>query len=142
MTSESLMLDVAPNVYGRDCRCDVGGMVPFGPLVVRQQKLLGWSQQRYSQMQALQGIGIFLKPPFFFGLRSAAFHGPAILRLSSVYHISSSIIVSVGYRHPHPLILLHNSPPSIVATSNDSYIHANKLQDRFIGLNALLSCVQ
>ncbi len=62
------MLDVAPNVYGRDCRCDVGGMVPFGPLVVRQQKLLGWSQQRYSQMQALQGIGIFLNTPIIISL--------------------------------------------------------------------------
>ena len=87
---------------GRDGHCDVGGMVPFGPLVVRQQKFLGGRNNVISQMQALQGLVIFLKPPFFFGLRSAAFHGPAILRLSSVCHISSSIIVSVGYRHPHP----------------------------------------
>jgi len=84
---------------GRDGHCDVGGMVPFGPLVVRQQKFLGGRNNVISQMQ---GFGIFLKPHIFFGLRLAAFHGSAILRLSSVYHISSSIIVSVGYRHPHP----------------------------------------
>jgi CHAT domain-containing protein len=96
------------------------GMDPFGQLVVQQRKLLDEREELILQIQALPGLESFLKPPSFDNLRSAALNGPVIIINHSVWN--SDII-----------ILLQNSPPSRIATSDDFYARANKLQDRLLG---------
>jgi len=116
---ETLTLAISPssNVDGRDS--DVDGMDPFGHLVVQQRKLLDDREKLISQIQALPGFDTFLKPPSFDTLRSAARHGPIIIINHSRWR--SDII-----------IVLHNSPPSLIDTSEDFYSRAIKLQDELL----------
>jgi CHAT domain-containing protein len=118
---ETVTLAISPksiNVDGRDS--DVDGMDPFGHLVVRQRKLLDDREKLISQIQALPGLDTFLKPPSFDTLRSAARHGPVIIINHSRWR--SDII-----------IVLHNSPPSLIDTSDDFYDRAIELQDELLG---------
>ena len=98
----------------------LGGMDPYGHSVIRKQKLLDDREKLISQIQALSGFDTFLKPPSFDTLRSAASRGPVIIINHSKWR--SDI-----------LILLHNSPPSLIPTSDDFYLRANKLQDQLLG---------
>ncbi|KAH9956961.1 CHAT domain-containing protein [Russula compacta] len=63
--------------------------------------------------------GLFLIPPSFDTLRSAARGGPVILINHSIWR--SDII-----------ILLHDSPPSLIPTSVDFYDHAKRLHDKLL----------
>jgi len=117
---EVLTLTPAQNNYG-DCEEEgVEGMDPFGRLVVRQQGLLDDRDKLISQIRARKGLESFLKPPTFDNLRSAAVRGPVIV----INHCRwrSDII-----------ILLHDSPPSLIPTANDFYERANKLRDQLLG---------
>jgi len=96
------------------------GMDPYGDSVTRKQKLLEEREKLITQIKALPGLDTFLKPPSFDTLRSAASHGPVI-------------IISHSKWRSDILILLHNSPPSLIPTSDDFYIRANKLQDQLLG---------
>jgi CHAT domain-containing protein len=102
---------------GRDG--DLEGMDPFGHLVVRQRKLLDDRNKLISQIQALPGLDTFLTPPSFDTLRSAASHGPVII----INHCEwrSDIV-----------ILCHNSPPSLITTSNNFYARAINFQDQLL----------
>jgi CHAT domain-containing protein len=102
---------------GRDGNLE--GMDPFGHLVIRQRKLLDDRNKLVSQIQALPGLDTFLTPPSFDTLCSAASHGPVII----INHCEwrSDII-----------ILCHNSPPSLITTSNNFYARAIKLQDQLL----------
>jgi len=95
-------------------------MHPFGHLVLRQRNLLDDREMLISQIQALPGFETFLKPPSFDNLRSASLHGPVII----INHCKwrSDIV-----------ILLHNSPPSLIPTSDDFYARANNSQDQLWG---------
>ena len=93
------------------------GMDSYGHSVIRKQKLLDDREDLITQIRALSGFDTFLKPPSFDILRSAASHGPVI-------------IISHSEWRSDILILLHNSPPSLIPTSGDFYDHANKLQDQ------------
>jgi CHAT domain-containing protein len=117
---ETLTLAISPssNVDGRDG--DVEGTDPFGNLVVRHRKLFDDREKLISQIQALPGFDTFLKPPPFDTLRSAARHGPVIMINHSQWR--SDII-----------IILHNSPPSLIDTSGDFYARGIKLQDQLLG---------
>jgi len=117
---ETVTLAISPssNVDGRDS--DVEGMDSFGHLVVRQRKLLDDREKLISQIQALPGFDTFLNPPSFDTLRSAARHGPVIIINHSQWR--SDII-----------IVLHNSPPSLIHTSEDFHDRAIKLQDELLG---------
>jgi len=117
---ETLTLAISPstNVDNRDS--DVEGMDPFGHLVVRQRKLLDDREKLISQIQALPGFDTFLKPPSFDTLRSAALHGPVI-------------IINHSWWRSDIIIVLHNSPPSLIDTSDDFYDRAIKLQDELLG---------
>src|SRR5947208_14830712 len=95
-------------------------MDPYGHSVIRKQKLLDDRKKLITQIQALSGFDTFLKPPSFDTLRSTASHGPVI------------IINHCGWRSDI-LVLLHNSPPSLIPTSDDFYTRANKLQDQLLG---------
>ena len=99
---------------------DLERMDPYGHGVIRKQKLLDDREKLISQIQGLSGFDTFLKPPPFDTLRSTASHGPVI-------------IISHCEWRSDILILLHNSPPSLITTSDDFYIRANKLRDKLLG---------
>jgi CHAT domain-containing protein len=118
---EMLAFTLSPNhhVDGGDFDEGNEGMDLFGHLVVRKRKLLGDREKLVSEIQSLPGLDAFLKPPSFETLRSAASHGPVIIINHSRWR--SDIV-----------ILLHNSPPSLVPTSGDFYDRATELQDRLL----------
>ena len=96
------------------------GMDAFGHLVMRQQRLLDEREKLILKIQALPGCETFLKPHSYDTLCGAACHGPIIIINHSEWR--SDIV-----------ILLHDSPPSLMTTSDDFYDRANKLQDRLLG---------
>jgi CHAT domain-containing protein len=96
-----------------------GGMDPFGHLVVKQRKLLGERDRVISQVRTLSGFEGFLTAPSFDTLRSAASRGPVI------------IINHCKWRS-NILILLHESPPSNITTTDDFYERALGLGDRLV----------
>ena len=93
------------------------GMDPFDHLVVKQRKLLGERDRVISQVRTLSGFEGFLTAPSFDTLRSAASRGPVI------------IINHCKWRS-NILILLHESPPSNITTTDDFYEQALGLGDR------------
>jgi CHAT domain-containing protein len=112
----TLALSLNNNVDGNN---DIEGMDPYGHGVIRKRELLDDREKLITQIQALSGFDTFLKPPSFDTLRSAASHGPVV------------IINHCEWRSDI-LILLHDSPPSLIPTSDDFYIRANKLQDQLL----------
>jgi hypothetical protein len=114
----TLIISSKSNVDGRDS--DIDAVDPFGHHVVRQRKLLDDREKLILQIRALPGLDTFLKPPSFESLRSAARHGPVIIINHSMWR--SDII-----------ILHHNSPPSLITTSDDFYVRANDLQAQLVG---------
>jgi hypothetical protein len=94
-------------------------MDPFGRLVVKQQALVEEREKLASQIQSLPGFEGFLKGPSFGYLRSAAVHGPVVVINHCVWR--SDII-----------ILLHDSPPSIITTTDDFYNRVIELRDRLV----------
>jgi len=96
------------------------GMDPYGHTVMRKRKLLDDREKLITQIQALSGFDTFLKPPSFDTLRSAASHGPVI-------------VISHCKWQSDIIIILHNSPPSLIPTSDDFYIRASELQDQLLG---------
>ena len=117
---ETLTLALSPNNNVDDGDNDVEGIGSFGHLVARQQGLLGDREKLISEIQALPGFATFLKPPSFDTLHSAASHGPVI-------------IINHSRWRSDILILLRDSPPSLIPTSDDFYERANKLQDQLLG---------
>ncbi|KAI0283882.1 CHAT domain-containing protein [Russula brevipes] len=92
-------------------------MDPFGRLVVKQRKLLDERSGLVAQIQALPGLESFLMAPSFDTLRSAAARGPVII----INHCEwrSDII-----------ILLRDSPPSLIPVTEDFYSRAEEMRDR------------
>ena len=113
----TMALSLSNDVDGNN---DLEGIDPYSHTVVRKQKLLEDCEKLIMQIQALSGFDTFLKPPTFNSLRSAASHGPVIM----ISHCNWQLDI---------LILLHNSPPSLIPTSDNFYICANTLQDRLLG---------
>ncbi|KAI0003226.1 hypothetical protein BJV74DRAFT_948798 [Russula compacta] len=71
-------------------------------------------------IQAKPDFETFLDAPSSDNLRSAAVRGPVIM----INHCEWRSDI---------LILLHNSPPSLIPTTNDFYGHANHLRDQLLG---------
>ena len=113
----TMALSLDNNVDGNNI---LEGMDPYGHSVIRKQKLLDEREKLITQIQALSGFDTFLKPPSFDTLRSAASHGPVI-------------IISHCRWRSDIIILLHDSPPSLIPTSDGFYSRANKLQGRLLG---------
>ncbi|KAI0283884.1 CHAT domain-containing protein [Russula brevipes] len=92
-------------------------MDPFGRLVVKQRKLWDERKSLIVQIQALPGFERFLMAPSFDTLRSAAARGPVII----INHCRwrSDII-----------IVLHDSPPSLIPLTEDFYSRAEELRDQ------------
>jgi CHAT domain-containing protein len=96
-----------------------GGMDPFGRRVVKQQKLLEERDELISQIRASPDLNNFLMVPSFDTLRSAASGGPVTIINHSKWR--SDI-----------LILFYDSPPSLLATTDDFYDRAIELSDRLV----------
>ncbi|KAH9970655.1 CHAT domain-containing protein [Russula compacta] len=94
-------------------------MEPFGRLVVEQRKLVAERDKLISQIRAQPGFDTFLIPPSFDTLRSAAACGPVILINHSEWR--SDIV-----------IILHDSPPSLIPSSDDFYDRAKELHDKLL----------
>ncbi|KAH9052213.1 CHAT domain-containing protein [Lactarius vividus] len=90
---------------------------PFGRLLLKQRMLLKERNNLISQIRALPGFGSFLTSPSFGALRFAASCGPVI------------IINHTGWRSDI-LILLHNTPPSLISTPPDFYNRTDALQKK------------
>ena len=96
---------------------DYRAVDPFGHLILKQTSLLKQRDKIISQIQTLPGFHGFLRSPSFDALRSAASSGPVIMINHSRWR--SDI-----------LILLHNTPPSLIPTTDDFFGRANALNDK------------
>jgi len=122
---EELITSVAPDASGTIETDDSGssglrGMDPFGRLVTRQRKLLDGRDALILQIQHFPGFENFLKAASYDTLRSAASCGPVI------------IINQCEWRSDI-LILLHNSPPSLIPMGSDFNDRATILKNRLLG---------
>jgi len=117
---EVLTLTFAQNNYGDDGEEVLEGMDPFGRLVLRQRELSDDRDKLISQIRARKGLESFLKPLSFDDLRFAAVLGPVIM------------INHCGWRSDI-IILLYDSPPSLISTADDFYDRANKLRYQLLG---------
>ena len=91
----------------------------FGCLLMKQRRLLKERNNLISQIQALPGFDNFLASPSFDALRSAASSGPVIIINHSEWR--SDI-----------LILLHNTSPILIPTSDDFYSRTTALTDKLL----------
>ena len=107
----------SPVVWMEDNRVSVGkGMDPSRRLGEEQRKLYEERGRLISPIRTQPGFETFLIPPSFDTLRSAAAGGPVILINHSEWR--SDII-----------ILLHDSPPSLIPTSHNFYDQAKRLHE-------------
>ena len=114
-------LTVSPYAQMNDDNAEgLDGMDPFSRLVVKQRKLLEERNGIITQIQALPGLDQFLMSPSFETFRSAAGHGPVIIINHSEWR--SDII-----------ILIHDSPPSLIHMTADFYSRANRMRDELLG---------
>ncbi len=111
---EKITFAFPPNDSVRSGDDDIESMDPFGQLVVQQRRLLDDREKLVSQIQALPGFDTFLMSLSFDTLRSAACRGPVIIINHSKWRCDI-------------LILLHNTLPSLIPTSDDFYERANNL---------------
>ena len=116
---ETLTLTISANRNGDGPGGNFMGMDPFGQLVVQQRKLLDDRSKLILQIRSLPGFETFLKSPSFDNLHSAAARGPVIIINHSRWR--SDII-----------ILLHDSPPSLIPTADDFYNRAVNLRDQLL----------
>ncbi|KAI0246142.1 CHAT domain-containing protein [Lactifluus subvellereus] len=94
-----------------------GGTDAFGQFLKKQRKLLDERDTLTSHIQGLPGFEDFLKTPSFDTLRAAASRGPVI------------IVIHCEWRSDI-LVVLQDSPPSLITTANDFYHKANELAYR------------
>jgi CHAT domain-containing protein len=92
---------------------------PFGRLVMKQRKLLKERNKLVSQIQVLPGFDNFLTSLSFDTLRFSASSGPVIVINHSTWR--SDI-----------LILLPDSPPSLISTPENFFVRANTLKDELL----------
>ena len=94
-------------------------MDAIGRLVVKQRALVAERDTLISQIQSLPGFDTFLTTPSFDTLRSAAKHGPVV------------IINHTRWRSDI-LILLLDSPPSLIPMPDNFYERAKNLKDQLL----------
>jgi hypothetical protein len=113
---EMLTLKISPNSNGSGREGGPVGMDPFGHLVVQRRKLLDDRNKLISRIQDLPGFETFMKSPSFDKLHFAAARGPVL-------------IINLCRWRSNILIILHDSPPSLIPTPDDFYDRANNLRD-------------
>ena len=95
------------------------GVGPFGHLLVKQRKLLKEREKLISQIRVLPDFDNFLTSPSFDTLRSAASSGPIIIINHSIWRCDI-------------LIILHDSLPSLIPTSDDFFVRAKTLKNELL----------
>jgi tetratricopeptide (TPR) repeat protein len=121
---ESVTMSVAQSESGEigDIGTGAGrreGMDSIGHLVTTQRKLLEERDTLISHIQSLPGFQNFLKPPSFDVLNAAAVHGPVI-------------IINQSRFSSHIILLLEDSPPSVISTPSNLHDRANRLKDELL----------
>jgi CHAT domain-containing protein len=96
-----------------------GRMDPFGRLVTKQRKLTEERERLILDIRTLPGLDRFLMAPSFDTLRSAAARGPVI-------------IINHNEWRSDIIILLHDSPPSLIPTPDDFYAFAEALREKLL----------
>ena len=91
----------------------------LGRVHTQQRELLRERDTLISQVKRLTGLEAFLEAPRFDTVRDAASRGPVII----VNHCRWRCDI---------LVLLHDSAPSLIPTSNDFYDRATKLKDTLL----------
>ena len=95
------------------------GKGEFGRIAKKQRELLDKRNILISEIRSLPGFEDFLMSPSFNTLSAVAARGPVIVINHSVWR--SDII-----------ILLHDSPPSLITTSDDFFDRAKGLKDQLL----------
>jgi CHAT domain-containing protein len=115
---EELATSGSPSHSTNDGEVDVSrGMDPFGRTVVKQRKLSDERDSLIIHIRSLPGFEGFLKAQSFNTLCSAAARGPVI-------------IINHCERRSDIIILLCDSPPSLIATPDGFYDRTVDLRDR------------
>jgi len=118
---EALTTSSSTGIWPNEGQADSDELMdPIGRLVIKQRALVAERDKLISQIQSLPGFRTFLTTPSFDTLRSAAEHGPVIIINHTKWR--SDII-----------ILLRDSPPSLIYTSDNFYDRANRLKDQLLG---------
>ncbi|KAI0249953.1 CHAT domain-containing protein [Lactifluus subvellereus] len=117
---ETLMTSIPPGSTGdidEDGAPGEAGTDAFSNFLKKQRTLLNERDVLISQIQGLPGFENFLKMPSFDMLRAAASRGPVII----INHCSL---------RSDMILVLHDSPPSLIPTAEDFYHRANELAGR------------
>jgi hypothetical protein len=98
---------------------DLRAVDSFGRFLLKQRSLLKARNELISQIQTLPGFDTFLASPSFDTLCSAASSGPVIIINHSIWRCDI-------------LILLHNTPPSLIPTPANFFLRARALKDELL----------
>jgi CHAT domain-containing protein/tetratricopeptide (TPR) repeat protein len=118
---ESVTMSVAQSDDDEIDRTRTGTEHSIGHLVLTQRRLLGERSSLISHIQSLPGFEQFLKPASFDFLNSAASQGPVIIINQTQFSFSSHII-----------LLLKDSPPSIISAPSSFHNSANQLENELL----------
>src|SRR5260221_13448772 len=117
---EALTTSVSPMDWAKGGGVDGNGEIdPFGDVVVKQRKLLDERNSLITQIRLLPGFENFLMAPSFDTLRSAAAHGPVI-------------IINHSKQRCDIIVVLYNSPPSLIPTPKNFYDRSEGLKDQLL----------
>ncbi|KAH9057174.1 CHAT domain-containing protein [Lactarius vividus] len=105
----------ALEVFDTSTLTNLGGVDTSGPALEELQRLLRGRQEVIQRIQALPGFKNFAKSVPFRNLQTAAAKGPIVI--INHCHWRSDI-----------LIVLHNSPTSLIPTHEGFYDHTNELE--------------
>jgi len=117
---EALTTSVSPMDWSNGGGVNANGETdPFGDVVVKQRRLLDERNSLITQIRLLPGFENFLMAPSFDTVCSAAAHGPVIIINHSNWRCDI-------------IIVLYNSPPSLIPTPRNFYDRAERLKDQLL----------
>jgi len=117
---EVLTMSGSPSVWMNNGGVNRGEeMGPFSHIAMKKRKLEDERNSLLVQIRSFPGSGNFLMPPSFDTLRSAATHGPVI-------------IINYNEWRSDIIILLKDSPPSLITTADNFYDCARELKDQLL----------
>ena len=115
---EVLTTSASPSVLMNSVEVgDEEEMGSFDLVLAKHRKLLDERNSLIAQIRALPGFENFLKAPSFAALHSAAAYGPVI-------------IINDSWWRSDIIILLYNSPPSLVPTTDNFHDRAKGLREQ------------
>ena len=118
---ESVTMSIAQSDDGDLGHGEAGTERSIGHLVLTQRALFDERNTLISHIQSLPGFKHFLRSPSFDFLNAAASHGSVIIVNQSQSPFPS-----------HLILLLKDSPPSIISTPSSFYDRANQLENELL----------